>query len=670
MTEKNDYAAYRALCREVWRHNVLYYVEQKPEITDQAFDALVERLAAIEVDHPSWVEADSPTQRIGEASLGGFPQVTHSIPMLSLANSYSYEEVEKFLERIDKLLGHSHSSYFCDLKIDGVAITVRYEHGVLVRGVTRGNGRVGDEVTNNIRTIASLPLRLLCDPPPAVLEVRGEVYLPHAVFHALNSERQAQGWELWANPRNAAAGTLKLLDPKVVYERKLAVAFYGIAEYSGGHLARQSEVYPLLQRYGLPTMSFKAECHSLDEIKAFAERVGTARRTLSFDIDGIVIKLDDLAAQQALGHTGKAPRWALAYKFAAEQAITRLYDIAIQVGRTGVITPVALLDPVVLAGSTVSRATLHNFQEIKRKDIRIGDLVTLEKGGDVIPKIVGVDLSGRDDGNLRHVYEPPTHCPACGSPLVHIPHEVAVRCPNARGCPEQRQRALFHFVGKSGMDIDTLGERVLEQLIEKGYVARFSDIYRLKPEQLLTLEGFKAKATENLLRGIEATRHVDLARFLMALGIKHVGAGIAQLLAERAQSLERLMAMTPGELLAIEGVGDKVAHAVCDYFADSEKRAEVEELLSLGITPSQMAEIETAVPTLQGLTFVLTGTLKTLTRPAAVKEIKKRGGKVSESVSKKTSYVVVGDDPGSKAEKARQLGLKLLSEEEFLQLLD
>lgn len=670
MTHNDDsYNAYKALCREIWRHNALYFIHNTPEIDDLTFDKLYRHLEELEQRHPEWVDAASPTQRVGEALIGGFREVTHTLPMLSLANTYSHQELADFLSRVTKLLGNPPPSFFCDLKFDGVAITVRYEEGLLVRGATRGDGLHGDDVTANLRTIASLPLQLVGDDIPEILEVRGEVYLPHASFHAINSERQAAGLELMANPRNAAAGTLKQLDPQAVAKRHLAATFYSIAEMRGAAciLDKQSQVPSLLTRLGLPAMPLYRLCGDLDAIDAFASHVLELRPSLPFDIDGIVVKVDNLIDQKRLGHTGKAPRWAVAYKFAAQQAVTRLRDIVNQVGRTGVITPVAELDPVSLAGSTVARATLHNFEDIRRKDIRIGDLVTLEKGGDVIPKVVGVDMSGRDPSTPA--YEPPNHCPVCGTALVRVAGEVALRCPNSRGCPDQKLRRLLHFVGKGGMDIATAGEKVVEQLVDKGFVTSFPDIYKLTEEQLLTLEGFQKKSADKLLQAIKATKEVELSRFLKALGINHVGEGLALLLADHCGDLETLRNLSTEQLIHIDGIGEKVAASIYDYFHDSERCAELNELLALGVVPRPVDLQQRQSLPFTGKTFVITGALATLTREAAALEIRQRGGKVTDSVSSKTSYLVVGEDPGSKLAKAEKLGIPILTEEKFTALL-
>lgn len=664
---KYSHQDYLDLCRSLWRHNYLYYVKQAPEISDKAFDALYKELEDIEKGHPEWIHPASPTQRVGETALGGFAQVPHRVPMLSLANTYSQEELEEFVSRVAKLLGKENPPFLCDLKIDGVAVTVRYEGGYLVRGVTRGDGRQGDDVTANLRTIAALPLQLVGEAVPKVLEVRGEVFLPHTVFQALNAERQAADEPLWANPRNAAAGTLKLLSPKMVAERQLSIAFYSVAECQGLDLKNQSAVIPFLESLGLPTMALYALCSNPQEIKSFAQKVLEARPSLPFDIDGIVIKLDSLSDQQRLGATAKAPRWAVAYKFAAEQAATRLKDITLQVGRTGVLTPVAELEPVSLAGSTVARASLYNFGEIERKDIRIGDLVTIEKGGDVIPKIVGVDLSGRPQGSTP--YEVPIYCPTCHTALLRQEGEVALRCPNTKGCPDQQLRRFVHFVSKHGMDIANLGEKIAEQLMLKGFISRLSDIYRLTEEQLLQLEGFQKKSACNLLQAIEATHHVTLARLLMALGIKHVGEGIAELVADHAGSLDRLISMEKDDFLEIDGVGDKVAESIYAFFRTPEHIQEIQELLSLGVMPSvEKDEMRGDIP-FKGQTFVLTGTLQTMTRQIAALEIKRRGGKVSSTISAKTTYLIAGEDPGSKLNKAQQLGVEILSEQDFLDLL-
>lgn len=658
---------YEKLCEEVWRHNRLYYVEHQPVISDTEFDLLLKRVEKIESEHPEWVTPASPTQRVGEVLTEGFKTVKHKVPMLSLANTYSQEEVEEFVKRMVKLTGKTHLTYCCELKMDGIAVTARYEKGVFVQGVTRGNGKQGDDITANLRTIASLPLKLTGEHIPDHLEIRGEVFMPHAVFQALNKEKEAASEQLWANPRNAAAGTLKLLDPKEAAKRGLDVVFYAIAEDSSDAVKDQYSSHAFLNSLGLPTLHQVARCHNIDEIWAFAEKVHQIRPTLPFDIDGIVIKLDDLREQNRMGNTIKNPRWAVAYKFAAEQATTLIHDITVQVGRTGVLTPVAELEPVFVAGSTIARATLHNEEEVQRKDIRIGDTVTIEKGGDVIPKVVSVDLTKRPHNSTP--WHMPTQCPACGTPVERIPGEVAVRCPNITGCRQQQLRALIHFSSKGAMDIDTLGDKITEQLVEKGLVQKPSDFYTLTFDQLYELEGFKEKSVENLLNSIEKSKDVPLPRFLFALGIKHVGAGIAELLANKAGDVETLRAMTVEELEDIEGIGDKVAASIVAYFADQHNRDEIARLLEYGVTPHKVEVKTFSGHPFNGKTFVLTGTLENYTRNAAAALIKERGGKVTGSVSKKTDYLLAGESPGSKLDKAEKLGVTILDEATFEKLI-
>lgn len=664
MTDKKTY---EKLCQEVWYHNRLYYVEHAPVISDEEYDSLFRKIEEIERKHPEWIDASSPTQRVNESLTKGFQTVIHHTPMLSLANTYSKEEIEDFIKRINKLTEKKQSAFTTELKIDGIAISVTFEKGLFVRGVTRGDGKAGDDITVNIRTIQSLPLRLFGDTIPDFLEIRGEVFMPRTVFDRLNEQRLLDGEVEWANPRNAAAGSLKLLDPKEVARRELRIVFYGIAEESSAQVAKQSQVVPFLHSLGLPTVEHLSLCHSIEDIWKFAEKVKNIRSSLPYDIDGIVIKLDDLKEQKRLGVTGKNPRWAIAYKFAAEQAKTRIQEITVQVGRTGVLTPVAELDPVFLAGSTISRATLHNEEEVQRKDIRVGDLVTIEKGGDVIPKVISVDVDKRSGDSQP--WRMPDFCPSCNSPVVRIPGEVAVRCVNEEGCFEQCLRRLTYFAGKDAMDILHLGEKVMTQLVQKGFVKTPADIYLLTAEQLSQLTGFKEKSVQNLLTSIEKSKEVSLTRFIMALGIKYVGTGTAELLASKAGNIRELMSMNKEDLIRMEGVGDKVAGAVVEYFAQPKHVEEINKLLRLGVNP-QTIQVRTFIDHLfMSKSFVLTGSLEHYTRSTAASLIKERGGKVVDSVSKKTDYIVVGSDPGSKLEKGKILGIKILNEAEFTSLL-
>lgn len=659
---------YLNLIFEIQEHDRHYYVEHRPRISDYAYDGLMQKLIEMEAGHPEWILPTSPTQRVGETLTQGFRELPHATPMLSLANTYSEEELRDFIARVYKLAGREDVAFCAELKMDGVAVSVRYEKGVYTRALTRGDGKKGDDITANLKTLQSLPLRLFMMHPPDVLEIRGEVYMPHQVFQELNKEKEEEGEEPWANPRNAAAGSLKLLDPKEVKRRKLALTFYGIAEESNKLIKSQHEMHQFLKKIGLPTFDDRhfVYCKNTQEILAFADKIQKERQTLSFDIDGIVVKVDDLALRDELGNTGKSPRWAVAYKFAPEQAVTKIRDITIQVGRTGVLTPVAELEPVLLAGSTISRATLHNQEEIERKDIRIHDTVVIEKGGDVIPKVVEVIKEKRP--RESHVWTMPPRCPVCHTPVVHAQEEVAIRCPN-KNCGDQILRRLAFFASKEAMDIEHMGPKVVKQLVEKGLIKQAPDIYALTENELAQLEGFKEKSIKNLLSSIDASRHTTLARFIHALGIKHVGKGIADLLASRAGSLEVLAKMTKEELISIEGIGEKVAEGVREFFSDPENTEEIRLLFERGIALEEMEITAHKGHPFFGKIFVLTGSLKELTRSEAEELIKQRGGKVGSSVTKKTDYVLVGEEAGSKLEKARSLGIKIFTEDEFKKLL-
>jgi DNA ligase (NAD+) len=658
---------YQNLCEEVRQHDRRYYVEHTPIISDEEYDRLYRAIEDIEKAHPDWISPSSPTRRVSESLTQGFVSVPHGVPMLSLANTYNREELEDFIKRIQKLTEQNNPVFSCELKMDGIAISVRYEEGQLVRGLTRGDGKQGDDITANLRTIRAVPLQLSGPEVPSILEVRGEVYMPHAVFEKLNAKRAADEEPLWANPRNAAAGSLKLLDPAEVSKRRLEAVFYAIAEDSSTSLRSQFDVHRFMASLGLPILKLQERCDSMEQIWAFGEKVRTARKNLAFDIDGIVIKLDDLGQQRQLGATGKTPRWAVAFKFAAEQAVTQITDISVQVGRTGVLTPVAELVPVFLAGSTISRATLHNEEEVQRKDIRKGDWAVIEKGGDVIPKVVKVLEDKRPLGT--NPWKMPDNCPSCGTKVIRITGEVAVRCPNASGCPEQFLRRIIYFASKPCMDIENLGEKVAEQLVRKNYVKRPSDIYTLQASQLCQLEGFKEKSVNNLLRSIDESKETPLDRFIMSLGIKYVGTGTAEALAAQAGSIENFMEMTAETLMSIEGVGEKVAGAIVEHFSDPTNREEVQLLLNGGVRPKQHQVQSYQGHQFQGKTFVLTGSLQKHSRTEAAAMIKARGGKVTESVSKKTDFILAGESPGSKLEKGQSLGIRVLDEAEFLTML-
>ncbi|MEX1012588.1 MAG: NAD-dependent DNA ligase LigA [Waddliaceae bacterium] len=652
---------YLTLCQEAFRHNQLYYVDHAPEISDEAYDALLKEIEEIEKEHPEWVTQSSPTQRVGEMLTTGFQTVPHQYPMLSLANTYSMEEVEDFVKRVERLSGGKELAFCSELKMDGIAISATYEKGVFVRGLTRGDGKRGDDITANLRTIRSLPLMLFGDVPD-LLEVRGEVFMPILAFEELNEERERLEMPLFANPRNSAAGTLKLLDPRKVAERKLDVVFYAVSD---GPWSSQYETHEKLRSLGLPTLHEHRLCHSMEEIEAFVKDIENLRSQLPFQIDGIVIKVDEIKEQKRMGVTGKNPRWAVAYKFAAEKVKTRVKSITVQVGRTGALTPVANLEPVFLAGSTISRATLHNEDEVKRKDIREGDLVTIEKGGDVIPKVLSVDLNKRAANTVP--WEMPSRCPSCDTPVVRG-IEVAVRCPNPK-CPEQHLRQLIYFASKRAMDIEHLGEKVVAQLFEKGYVKRVSDFFALSAQDLATLEGFKEKSVQNVLKSIEHAKRAPLSRLIMGLGIKYVGSETADLLARKFGSFESLKNAAYDQFISINGVGEKVANSLCEFFAQDENLHELERMEALGVLPPEVEVQSYSGHPFEEKTFVLTGTLEAFTRPEAAKLIKDRGGKVTGSVSKKTDFLLAGESPGSKLDKATKLGVTVINESQFKQML-
>lgn len=659
------YNEYLQLIAEALEHDRLYYVEAKPVISDYEYDLLLKRIEQVEKAHPEWVFEKSPTQKVSSDGKSGFKEVLHSQPMLSLLNTYSEGELRDFTERMERLLERVKPTFHSELKIDGIAVSLRFEKGHFVQGVTRGDGKKGDDITENIRTIENLPKKLEGE-VPEFLEVRGEVFMPRLVFQELNVAKVEAGEDVYANPRNAASGSLKLLDASETKERRLSLFVYDIVE-PPSEITLQSEIAPFLHKLGLPSFpkDLVSTGSSVKDILAFAHKIEEKRPDFPFEIDGIVVKLNELKERRHVGFTGKSPKWAVAYKFAPEQAITVIEEITVQVGRTGVLTPVAELKPVLLAGSTISRATLHNEEEIERKDIRIGDTVIIEKGGDVIPKVVSVDFSKRGDKATKWVM--PTSCPICEGPVTHQIGEVAHRC-NNEDCPARASRRIIYFASKDAMDIDNLGEKVAIKLMEKGFVKRISDIYRLTKEELSTLEGFKEKSVHNLLSAIEASKKPTLARFIFALGIKHVGEGTAELLAERSETIENFTALQEEDLLSIEGIGPKVALAVLEFLADKKNQKEILDLLSLGVTPQKLKQ-KAVGHAFSGKTFVLTGTLQNYSRSEASLLIKERGGKVASAVSKETDYLLAGEDSGSKYTKAQKLHVPILSEPDFVAML-
>jgi DNA ligase (NAD+) len=661
----------RELREEIRRHERLYYVLNAPEIADAEYDRLERELRDLEARHPDLVTPDSPTQRVGGQPAQQFPSVAHRVPMLSLDNTYNEAELREFEERIFRAVGRRELGYVAELKIDGLSMALHYEAGALARGVTRGDGVRGDDVTPNVKAIRSVPLRLQGADPPARLEVRGEVYLPLSRFDAINREREEAELPPFANPRNAAAGTMKTLDARVVAERGLEACFYQVVEAEGLALRSQWESLERLRGWGLRTGPASRRCRGLEEVLAFCAEWREKRDTLEHDIDGVVVKVDDFALQRELGYTSKFPRWAIAYKYPARQATTVVRAIEVYVGRTGKLTPVASLDPVPLAGTTVSRATLHNEEEVARKDVRVGDSVLIEKGGDVIPKVVQVVESKRPEGTVA--WQPPERCPVCGSAALKLEGEVDRRCPNA-ACPAQLHERLKHYAGRHAMDVEGLGDAIVRQLLEAGLVADFADLYALTLDQLGPLLAPKSKkqewlAARNLLAQIEASKQRELRRLLFGLGIRFVGERAALLLARHFGSLAALAAAAVEEIDGIYEIGPVVAQSVHDWFAQPANRALVERLEQAGVRTAEGAPMPRS-GTLAGKQFVLTGGLASMTRDEAKAAIEARGGRVTSAVSKKTYAVVAGQDPGAKLDKAKELGVQSLDEAAFKTLLE
>jgi DNA ligase (NAD+) len=654
------------LRREIRRHERLYYVEARPEISDRKFDLLVKELERLEAEHPELIVPDSPTQRVGGQPLETFEQVEHVPPMLSLDNTYSEEELADWYRRLLKLSGEADPmDLTVELKVDGVSISLLYERGVLSQAATRGNGLAGDLVTANVGTIRVLPLEVEGAPPR--LLVRGEVYMPRSVFRELNERRKLAGEQLYVNPRNTAAGTIRLLDSRTVAERRLAAIVYDQIEPggSGSHAANLEH----LAEMGFPVHSGWRRCRGLDAVRSYLEQWRERRSELDFDTDGVVVKVDALALRERVGRTSKSPRWAVAYKFASEQAETRVLEIAAQVGRTGALTPVAELEPVFVAGTTVRRATLHNYEDLSRKDVRVGDVVLIEKGGDIIPKVVEVRLDQRPAGARR--YRPPEHCPVCGHGLVRSSGEVALRCVNA-GCPAVVRESIRHFVSRNAMDIEGLGERLIDQLADAGLIVDYASLYDLPlvEARLVELEGWGQKSVDNLFGQIERSKQRGLERLLYAVGIRFVGERVATLLAEHFGALEAVAAASAEELEAVEEVGPKVAGSVVAFFADAANRARIERLRAAGVRTTALRRRQPRGDSpLSGKTVVLTGALDRFTRDEVKARLERLGARVVGSVSKKTDYLIAGADAGTKLERARELSVEILSEADLVRLL-
>ncbi|MEB8420355.1 NAD-dependent DNA ligase LigA [Enterococcus hirae] len=643
-----------------------YYVEDKPTVEDYVYDQEYAELVAIEEQYPDLITSDSPTQRVGGKVLSGFEKVTHDIPLYSLNDVFSKDELFAFDQRVQKAIGRP-VDYCCELKIDGLSVSLRYENGEFVRGATRGDGTVGENITENLKTVRSVPLKLK---DAISIEVRGECFMPKKSFVQLNQAREAEGKDIFANPRNAAAGSLRQLDSKITAKRNLDTFLYTVADFGPMKATTQYDALEELEQIGFHTNHEKRLCHSIDEVWSFIEEYHEKRMDLTYEIDGIVIKVNDFSLQDQLGFTVKAPRWATAYKFPPEEVETKIEEIEWTVGRTGVVTPTAIMTPVRVAGTTVSRASLHNGDYIKLKDIRLNDIVRIYKAGDIIPEVAQVVLDQRPADSEPYVL--PTHCPICHSELVHLDEEVALRCINPK-CPAQIKEGLNHFVSRNAMNIDGLGPRVLAQMYDKQLVTDVADLYKLTEEELLTLDKIKEKSANNILTAIHDSKNNSVERLIFGLGIRHVGSKAAKILAEHFGDLETLSKSDFESIIVLDTIGDTIADSVVTYFSNEEVHDLMSELKQAGVNFEykgiRSSQIETIDSPFKEKTVVLTGKLTRFTREEAKETIENLGGKVTGSVSKKTDIVVAGEDAGSKLTKAQELGIDVWSEEKMAEAL-
>lgn len=676
MTKESVKHKIETLTKEIEQHNYNYYVLDKPTISDFEFDKMLEELIALEKEHPEFLDPNSPSQRVGGQITKEFTAVKHKYPMLSLSNSYNQEDLEDFDRRAKEglgitssdLFGSSDLEYVCELKFDGLSIGLTYENGELVRAVTRGDGVQGDDVTTNAKTIRSIPLKLKGNYPKE-FEIRGEIFMPRKAFDSINKEREDIGEAPLANPRNAASGTMKMQDSRVVAKRKLDCFQYFLLGEDLPYKSH-SECLEAAHSWGFKIDSHTKVCHNISEVLKFIDHWDKERFKLPFDIDGIVVKLNNFKQQQQLGFTAKSPRWAIAYKFKAEQVSTELQSISYQVGRTGAITPVANLKPVQLAGTVVKRASLHNSDIIEKLDVRIGDMVFVEKGGEIIPKIIGVDLS------KRHAHSHPTKyiskCPECGTDLIRKESEANHYCPNENNCPPQVKGKIEHFVGRKAMNIDSIGAETIDQLYNAGLIKNIADLYDLKKEQLLPLERMAEKSAQNMIDGIAASVQVPFERVLFAIGIRHVGETTAKKIAKKARSIDALIGKNKEELMEIDEVGDTIADSLLDYFSDPENQKIIHRLREAGLQFEVSAENQQATSTkLDGKTIVVSGVFSKYSRDQIKELIELNGGKNSSSISKKTSFVLAGENMGpEKHKKAESLGVPILSEEDFIKMIE
>ncbi|PAF16957.1 NAD-dependent DNA ligase LigA [Terribacillus saccharophilus] len=654
------------LRKKLNQYNYDYHVLDNPQVSDYEYDQTLKRLLDIEGEFPDLVTNDSPSQRVGATPLEAFNKVEHRVPMLSLGNAFNEEDLRSFDKRVRNGLETDDYSYICELKIDGLAVSLRYENGEFVQGATRGDGTTGEDITQNLRTIRSIPLRIDLE---EAIEVRGEAFMPQKSFAALNAQKEENGEAPFANPRNAAAGSLRQLDPKIAASRNLDVFLYGSGQWETNNLDSHSGLLDYLEQLGFKTNKERRRCQTIEEVLAYVEEWSAKRRELSYEIDGIVIKVDKREQQDELGFTARTPRWAIAYKFPAEEVTTKLNNIELNVGRTGVITPTALLDPVRVAGTTVQRATLHNEDLIREKDIRIGDTVVIKKAGDIIPEIVRVVTEARTGDEKE--FHMPEHCPECGSETVRLEEEVALRCINPN-CPAQLVEGLIHFVSRNAMNIDGLGEKVIIQLYRAELVHTIDDLYKLDRDALLDLERMGEKSADNLLKSIEASKDNSLERLLFGLGVRFVGAKAAKTLAQAFETIDRLQQATVEELVAIDEIGEKMADSIYQHFQEDKVTQLIEELKAVGVNMTYKGikpQEVTSDSIFSGKTIVLTGKMEALTRPEAKEKIEALGGIVTGSVSKKTDLLIAGEDAGSKYEKAEKLGIEIWDEARLIETL-
>lgn len=647
------------LREELKRHSYLYYVKDDPEITDYEYDMMMKKLIEEEERLGLPIPPDSPSVRVGGSAVSSFAKVEHEVPLLSLNDVFSFDELKEFDRRVKE--DCPDADYDTEIKIDGLSVSLEYKDGLFYRGATRGDGIVGEDVTENLKTIGSIPLRLS---EPVTLTVRGEVYMPVKNFLSLNEKREEAGEPLFKNPRNAAAGSLRQLDPKITASRGLDILIFNLQKCDEKSFDTHLESLDWLEKLGFKVVPVRTYCKNVDEAISEIEKIGRGGYHLKFDIDGAVIKVNSLKMREKLGFTAKAPRWAAAYKYPPERKETKLYDITVQVGRTGVLTPTAELDPVFIGGTTVSRATLHNIDFINSKDIRIGDTVILQKAGEIIPEIIGPVKEKRTGSEVP--YSMPEFCPVCGAKVVREEGEAAVRC-SSNECPAQLQRNIEHFVSRDAMDISGLGPAIIAQMLEKKLIASTADIYSLKKEDIVPLEKLGEKSADNLLSAIEKSKERDLSNLIYALGIRQVGSGAAKSLAAHFKTLDNLLNAEASELSEVDDIGPVTAESIRDYFSEEHNKENIKNLVSSGLNTEYSDQ--GVSESLSGLTFVITGTLSGYSRSAAADEIEKRGGKVSGSVSKKTSFVLAGAEPGSKLDKANTLGIRVINEEEFNEML-